>query len=67
MLSTIRLAKMPMPNPPKSIKLTYCGSCGLSIRDGVAICQNCGSRHFETHEYIRANQNNQKIAVMNHG
>jgi RNA polymerase subunit RPABC4/transcription elongation factor Spt4 len=40
--------------PPKMIKATYCEDCGLSIRDGIATCQNCGSRDFETHNYILA-------------
>ena len=38
-------------SPPRSIYVTYCGDCGLSVRDGVATCQNCGSRDFDTHEY----------------
>jgi len=42
-------------SPPESIKLTYCGSCDLSVRDGVAYCQNCGSRYFNTHKYVLAN------------
>jgi len=43
-------------NPPKSIKIVNCGDCGLKIRDGVAICQNCGSKDFHSYKYVLESQ-----------
>lgn len=38
--------------PPRVIKITNCEDCSLTIRDGISTCQNCGSRDFQTHNYI---------------
>ena len=51
-------------SPAKSIKIINCEDCGLAVRNGVATCQNCGSRSFDTHEYILASLVNKERELL---